>query len=638
MARQTSAKRAETSKAYQLVPVVGPSAGVDLRLSATELPPERSRTLINFSLEEPGALVVRPGYLLFANQGVASGRIQGAQRVYFNTAIPTPVSTIVTVVAFNQNLYTISDTGLFSASNLTGLSTNQIYFPTDRDIVAALDGSSLTFKSTNGSSWTRFGIAIPSTPSTLSSKSSGSLSASEFEINFTYKSRGLGTESNASSAASTLTLSSTGAIEAQVRNSTDPQVDAIVIYARNKTSGETVRRKVSSLAQQSTGANTHSTYTITSSAWTTADEEPTDHDLPGAYSFAVVWKNRWWARDATQTNRLHFSQLFQPQSWPGLFYIDIPFDRGDAIQALAPLGDALLVFGATKIVLIIGQTSLDFEVRPTLASQDGALGPRAVCQLENGIVHAGAAGIWIFDGVNDRLLSFDLLPAWQDYIKNATNDALTRTALNYHQQRKELRVAVSRRYPSGMPGEWVLDMSRSQGGQTAWTATDRDIAGYLPWNGPESQQGNRDRLFSWPSTGPLLFEEATGTTANSSNMIAQYEGPGLNLGSFRGRWVDLRMEYEPNVGALTEQAVVDGIAMPSQSVNIGSGLSVYGTALYGTATYGGSGRRQAYKMRPLAAEGRTYVQKYSYTGKGRFRMFSYHIGIVPETRSRAFSE
>lgn len=635
MASQATAKRAETSKAYQLVPVVGPSAGVDLRLSATELPPERARTLINFSLEEPGALVVRPGYLLFARQGAASGRVQGAVRAYFNTSIPTANSTIVTVLAFNQNLYTISDTGLFSASNLSGLSTNQIYFPTDRDLVGALDGVSRGFKSTNGSSWTNFGISVPPVASTLSSKSSGTLSASEFEINFTYKDRDLGTESNGSATPSTITLSATGAIEVQAANSTDVQVDAIVIYARNKTQGETVRRKVSSLAQQ---GGAHSTFTITSSGWTTADEEPTDHDAPTPYSFATVWKNRWWARDAARTNRLHFSQLFQPQSWPALFYIDIPFDRGDAIQALAPLGDALLVFGATKIVLIIGQTSLDFEVRPTLASEDGALGPRAVCQLENGIVHAGAAGVWIFDGVTDKLLSFDLLPAWQDYIKNATNDALVRTAVDYHQRRKELHIAVSRRYPSGMPGEWILDMSRSQGGRTAWTGTDRDIAGYLPWNGPESQQGNRDRLFSWPSTGPILFEEVTGTSANSSNMNAQYEGPGLNLGTFRGRWVDLRMEYEPNVGALTEQAVVDGVAMPSNSVSIGTGLAVYGTAKYGTATYGGSGRRQAFKMRPLEAEGRTYVQKFSYTGQGRFRMFSYHVGIVPENKSRAFSE
>src|SRR5581483_1395036 len=207
---------------------------------------------------------------------------------------------------------------------------------------------------------------------------------------------------------------------------------------------------------------------------------------------------------------------------------------------LMPLGDTLMVFGATKIFLIIGQTSLDFEVRPTLASQDGALGPRAVCVIENGVIHAGAAGVWIFDGVSDRLLSFDLLPAWQDLVQNAAPDALARTACVYHQTRKELRVAVARRYPSGAPGEWILDLSRSQGNQTAWTATDRDISGYIPFDGPEVSAGNRNRLLSWDSTGGFLMEEAVGNAANGNNLTAQYEGPGLTLGAFRGDFVDLR--------------------------------------------------------------------------------------------------
>ena len=58
---------------------------------------------------------------------------------------------------------------------------------------------------------------------------------------------------------------------------TDAQVDAIVVYARKISAGETVLRKVSSLAQ-SGGAN--STLVVTSTTWTTADEIPTDHTLP----------------------------------------------------------------------------------------------------------------------------------------------------------------------------------------------------------------------------------------------------------------------------------------------------------------------------------------------------------------------
>jgi hypothetical protein len=245
-------------------------------------------------------------------------------------------------------------------------------------------------------------------------------------------------------------------------NSTNPDINAIVVYARKVSAGETILRKVSSLAQS---AGVSSTLIVTSTAWTTSDPIPTDHDNPTGLAFGVVWKNRWWARDATVTNRLKFTQIFQPQSWPALFYIDIPFERGDAIQALIPLGNTLIVFGATKIFVILGQTSLDFEVLPTVASQDGALGPRAVCVIENGIIHAGATGVWVFDGVSDRLLSYDIDPAWSDLVTNADPKALARIACVYHLKRKELRVAVPRLYPSGVPGEWILDMNRSRDGK-----------------------------------------------------------------------------------------------------------------------------------------------------------------------------
>ena len=339
------------------------------------------------------------------------------------------------------------------------------------------------------------------------------------------------------------------------------------------------------------------------------------------------------------TNRLHFTQLFQPQSWPPLFYVDIPFERGDGIQALVPLGDTLLVFGHTKIFVIIGQTSLDFEVRPTLASEDGALGFRAVAVLENGVVHAGAAGVYIFDGASDRLLSYDIEPAWRDLVGNTAAADLAKVAVVYHQRDKELRITVPRRYPSGAAGEWILDMNQTRvGGRPAWTATDRTIGGYISWDGPEIQAGNRGRLFSWNTTTGQLFEEAVGASANGADQTATYAGPGLTLGTHRGRWIDVRGEYEPHTGAASLEAVVDGVSQGTQSVPIGSNLARYGTATYGGSVYAGAGRRQFYQMLPLTADGRTFTMNLTYTGTEQWRLYSYHVGLVPETAPRAFSE
>jgi hypothetical protein len=634
---QTKTRPATIGSAYQLLPVIGPSAGVDLRTSPTLLKPEQARTLVNVSLAEPGAWVTRLGYQAFSSV-LSTGRMQGGARVYLNTAIPAAGSTQFTLAGHGGNVYTVSDGGAWTTSAvLSGLSTNILSFVSDRDLVAVLDGASTAiFKSTNGSSWTRFGIAPGTAAPTLSTASSGGVTSGTYEIAYTYKDRDLAFEGNGSTTASVSIAGSTAAINVVVPNSTNPAVDAIVVYARKTSASETVLRKVSSLAQ-STGAN--STYVITSTNWLSNDEIPTDHTLPPVLSFGVVWKNRWWARSATVTNRIHFTQLFMPQAWPSNFYVDIPFERGDDIRAIVPLGDTLLIFGTTRVFTIFGQTSLDFEVRPTIASEDGALGSRAVAVLENGIVHAGASGVYIFDGTSDKLLSYDIDPAWRDLINNASASDLLQTSVVYHQAQKELRIAVARRYPSGSRGEWVLDLNRTRtANQPAWTSTDRDSVGYILWNGPETQAGNQQTLLSWPSTSAQLFKESFGTSANSSNLVAQYEGPGLSLGTHRGRWPDLRLEYEPHAGTLSIEPIIDGVSQGTQDVTIGSGLSVYGTGTYGTATYAGAGRRQAYRMLPLSADGRTFTLKITYAGTDQMRLFSYHAGVVPETFSRSFSE
>jgi hypothetical protein len=639
MAKAAKTQPAQSAKAYQLLPISDLTGGLDLRTSPTLMATDRARSLVNWSLEQPGALTVRPGYEVFSTSSLGSGRIQGAERIYLNTALPSVNSTAFTLVGYNGNVYVQTDSGGWSGAALTGLSTgNELHFAHDRDLVAVFDGSTSPWKSTNGSNWTKMGISSGTVASTVTaSTSAGQISsATEYEVSYGYKDRDLVVYSN-EGPASTITAGSTGSLVVNIPNSTQPAVDAVVVYARNKTTGETIRRKISSGAM-SAGAS--STLVISSTNWQSNDEAPTDHTVPGVYSFGVVWKNRWWARSATVKNRLHFTQLFQPQSWPALFYLDIPFEQGDEIRALQPIGDSLIVFGTTTIYIIVGQTSLDFEVRPTLDSQGGAFGHRAVCKIENGIVHIDATGVLIFDGATDRLLSQELDPAIRDLMANAPVADLQKIAVVYDSLRKELRVSVPRRYPSGAFGEFILDLTRTnrQEGKSAWTETDRTIGGYIPWSGPEAAAGDRGRILSWHSSLARLFEESVGTTANSSNMVAEYEGPGLTLGHRKGRWIDNRGEYEPHAGTFSVEAVVDGVSQASRTINIGSGQAVYGTGVYGTAVYAGAGRRQFYVPLPLGAEGRTYVQKAVYTGQEQFKWFTYAPGMVPETRSRDFSE
>jgi hypothetical protein len=636
MPRQASATPAVAPQAgYQLVSVVSPTAGVDLRTSPTLLPRERARTLVNFSLTNPGELVVRPGWRQFSTTSLGSTRCEGGGRIYLNTAVPTAASTIVTLVAWGGAIYQQLDNGGWSSALLSGLSSNQTYFVHDRDLVAAFNGSSALYKSTNGTSWTHLGIHSGIAP-TLSTLSTGGLSSGEYELAYTYKARGLAYESNGS-LPSTITLTATsGAINLVIPNSTDLQVDAWVAYARKVSAGELVLRRVSS---QAIGGSSLSSLVITSTAWTLNTEVPTDHYPPPDLSFGVVWKNRWWARSQSVTNRIFFTQLFQPQSWPPLFYLDMPFERGDSIRAILPLGNVLLIFGATRVYSIIGQTSLDFEVRPALGAEEGAFGPRAVAVVEQGAVHLGANGVYLYDGANDKLLSFDIDPAWRDLVTSGTQGDLLKMAVVYHQIRRELRLAVPRRYPSGTWGEWVLDLNRTRTtGETAWTATDRAIGGYILWDGPETVSGNQGRLLTWSATAGLLNEEAVGYAANGANQQAEYEGPGLTLGASRARWIDGRFQYEPHAGLLSVEPTIDGLSAGTQPIAIGAGLALFGTAIFGTAVFGGTGRRLAYVIFPLSAEGHACTMKVTYSGQEQFKLFAYDLGIRPETTPRAFGD
>ena len=616
------------SKAAQLLPVEDMTGGVDLRRSQTLLAPNRARTLKNYSLEEPGALIMRPGYLA-ASTATFGGTPQGGQRVYL-------ARSVFSVMALDGAVYNPSDAWVKGAAVHSTISSGtQVFFPYDRDLVAVMDGVNRPYFSTNGANWLLFGTDAPSSAAVLSSVQSvgGAISTGTVEVVYTHKHRGTAHESNASPTASVrLEVSSANSVHVAASPSTDAKVDAFVFYARKTVPDqEAVFRKVSSGAA--------STYTILSSAWTTADELSTNHNVPATgLKFAAIWKNRWWAPDGTVGNRLRFTEIFQNQSWPTDYFIDIPFEKGDSITAVQPLGDTLLVYGQSGIFLIIGQTSLDFEVRPSQGADTGAFGPRAVAKVEQAAAHASGDGLNSFDSAADRNLEHDISPAWRDLVQNTAGVSLEKVALLHDHLRHELRVSVPRVYPTGARGEWVLnlDRTRDNDGVPAWTTTDRDIAFYMHWNGNEPTAGNRGRLFTINSSGGFIFEENVGASANSSNMTAEYEGPALALGLHRARFGGLHVEVEPHGGTYSVELVVDGLSQGAISIDIGSGLYTYGSsaATYGTALYGGAGRLKRFTPMPLSAEGQTAVLKTVYVGQERAKTYGYTHLITPEPAPR----
>lgn len=626
------AQKTKPGSGYQLIAVEDLSGGLDLRKAATLVEPNRARVLRNWSIREPGALVVYPGWASFSTASLGSGRPQGGQRIYFGTGTP------FTLAAWNGGVYKPNDSGVWGAAVSTGWSaSNEIFFPYDRDIVAILDGATAAKKSTDGTTWLNFGIAAPAADPTSAALAGGSLvSGNVYEFSYSGRDDELLHEGNESGTVQRTPSGGNLSVRLTLTNHGDPQVDTLVVYGRDVTAGETVRRRIGTVANPVGTV----TYDVTSNSWSAGAEAPTDHDVPPLLSFAVVWKNRWWGRHATTKNRVHFTQIFENQSWPDEFTIDIPFERGDSITALLPVGDTLIVFGQSKVFLIIGQTSLDFEVRPGLA-QAGALGPRAVDALEEGAIHASAEGIYLFDGGTDRLLSYDVdgfaptAVGWRAYVGTAAPSDLEKTPLVYHQASKEVAIGVTALYPFGTPGEWILDLNRTRLQEVpAWTTTDRPVGGYIKWDGNEPVAGNRGKLFSWSQTLGKLFQERTGTTADGADLVASYTGATFTMNRFITSIVDGGVEVEPHGGTFGIELSIDGQSFGSQNVDISGDFSVYGTDVYGTATYGGAGRKYVPLTFPLEAEGITASITGTYTGQEPFRWFTYALGVVPEVAIR----
>lgn len=603
-----------------IVQVRDMTAGVNLRPSPTNVQPNQARRLLNTAISNTGELGVYPGYTSFM-ASLGSRRIQGGRRIYLD-------GLTFTLIADNGNIYSPDDsTGGSGAALLSSLATtNLIDFVYDRDIVAVFDGSNVPKKSTDGTTWTQLGITAPAAP-TLSAVAGGSLvSGDTYEVSYAYYNSALGHVSNSTATATQAAAGANLTVRAAVTASADPQVTNIRVYVRDVTAGETVRRL------QGTYSNTSTNIDITSNNWDGQEEAPSDHNVAEAMSFGCVWKNRWWGRDALVKNRLRFSQIFQPMSWPIDFYVDIPFIRGEDITGIIPLGDTLIVCGYTTFYIIFGQTSLDFEVRPALGAQTGAFGHRALALVENGVVHAGAPGVYLYNGASDELLSYPIDPAWQDAVSNSTAAELSLLPMVYHAIVKELRVAVPRLYPDSARGEWILDLNRGRQSETgpAWFSTDRSIGGYILWDGEEGSAGDNGKLFSWSPTAASLWRERTGTSAGGSDLTMRYEGYMLPFGLQVARIIDTYLEYQPADGTLVADLKVDGRMMGSQSFDLGTGLAVVGTAVVGTSTISGGDRSSLPITWPLGAEGRAAQLYLTYTGQGSPKFYTYGHNAIPE--------
>jgi hypothetical protein len=605
--------------------------GVDLNSAPTALPRGKSQELRNFSLQEGGALVSVEGWNQFSTTTLTggNGRIQGGERLYIASAP-------LTIIAYNGTIRTVTDAGVISSALVSGLSTdNEIYFPQDSEVALVIDGVNVPKITADGVNFYTAGIAAPTPAPTLGVAAGGGLIvANTYEVSYTFGTTAafhidLVHEGNESPTATQATAGANLTVTVQALGTNDPKVNRVYVYARNVTAGQAVRRLIGSVA--STDAATNWNFSITAEPSTLALAPPTNADLPLAFKYALFWQNRWWAFHPSVANRLHFTPVFQPQSWPAEYYLDISMDKGDELSAAQPLGDLLVLFGHAGIYLLTGSNVLEIDIRPALAVESGAFGPRSAVKVEAGIAHAGVAGISLFNVAQDLPIGKDIATGWRDLVQGYSSAALGKIALHYLTRLSHLQVSVPDLYPVGIAGEYVMDLARMRArGSEAWFKTDRDVGGYIAWNGNEPTAGDVGTVLSWPHTTGKLNEERVGFDADGADLSAVFMTAAQTTQFREALLVHGFVEYQPANGILIVDLFVEDILVNTQTFSINATSATYGDVVYGSATYGSAGRQKLPISFPLPAEGTVFFLRFTFQGTTRFKLFSYGFGTVPE--------
>lgn len=116
-------------------------------------------------------------------------------------------------------------------------------------------------------------------------------------------------------------------------------------------------------------------------------------NAPATAQFFCYHKEQLFCVPKATPNRLRWSELVNPEDWPGVNYWDVAPGDGDEITNLVKLPDALIVFKKYSTFALYGNTLDDFQL-VQVDSKVGCSGPFAAC-VDQGIIYfIGHDGIY----------------------------------------------------------------------------------------------------------------------------------------------------------------------------------------------------------------------------------------------------
>ena len=142
-------------------------------------------------------------------------------------------------------------------------------------------------------------------------------------------------------------------------------------------------------------------------------------NMPQA-KYVAFWNNFAWVAHTYESataykSRVRWSNSNDPEKWTANDYVDIDIgEHGDAITALVPHGDRLLVFKENSVHAVYGWDSDSFQV-VTLTNDVGSVALSSPVSTSHGVYFwYGTEGVYLFDGERFIWLFAKLVPAIDD--------------------------------------------------------------------------------------------------------------------------------------------------------------------------------------------------------------------------------
>lgn len=307
----------------------------------------------------------------------------------------------------------------------------------------------------------------------------------------------------------------------------------------------------------------------------------------------------------TFASRVYYSNINSISTWTASDFVDVSRDDGQTITGLKVLGDKLVIFKDRSIWVsqFTGNADAPFDFSPTNSSV-GCVAHFSIQEVSNGLVFLSWDGLYFFDGFNAFKISDRLNSTFKNDLAN--NKFMNCVSMYQHDKNRYwLSVATS----GNATNNRVITWTRAE---TTTGVTDA-FSIYKGINASAMVMTYSDGVTEAPYFGDysgFVYKADTGVDdypLNTQTAIDAY---------YYTNWIyfddicnqkaanAVYIFYQYATGTLTFVYAYDlnGGDQYTQSFNMASGGSIWGSFVWGTGTWSGSGG--SIKRRDIDGRGR----------------------------------